>query len=204
MKHLMIDLETMGTKSNAAIVSIGAVFFEEGKGLGEEFYARINLQSAVDYGGIIDPSTIIWWLQQSEEARKEIYSPEETYSIQGALELFSNYAGQYRESKLECVWGNGADFDNIILGSAYERIGQKKPWSYAQNRCYRTLKDLFRGPIIWDKREGVHHNALDDAKYQAKHALRMLEVYNTLPEITYLKEELREAEKYIEALQETR
>lgn len=73
MNHLMIDLETMGNKPNAPIVSIGAVFFEPSTGeLGEEFYRVVSLKSSMDGGAVPDPDTIMWWMQQSEEARSAI------------------------------------------------------------------------------------------------------------------------------------
>ena len=51
MNHLMIDLETMGNKPNAPVVSIGAVFFEPSTGeLGEEFYHVVSLKSSMDGG----------------------------------------------------------------------------------------------------------------------------------------------------------
>lgn len=49
MNNLMIDLETMGKKPNAPIVSIGAVFFNPQSGeLGPEFYAVVSLESAME------------------------------------------------------------------------------------------------------------------------------------------------------------
>lgn len=55
MKHLMIDLETMGTKPSAPIVAIGAVFFEPQTGeLGAEFYTAVNLSSDMDLGAAPD------------------------------------------------------------------------------------------------------------------------------------------------------
>lgn len=47
--HIMLDLETMGKGPEAAIVSIGAVevLVDEGT-LGREFYAPVDLQSAME------------------------------------------------------------------------------------------------------------------------------------------------------------
>ena len=67
------------------------------------------------------------------------------------------------------LWGNGADFDNTILGSLYDAFGLRKPWSYSRNRCYRTMKNIGIGPRKPQVREGIYHNALDDAITQAIH-----------------------------------
>ncbi|MFM9673750.1 3'-5' exonuclease, partial [Streptomyces galilaeus] len=72
MNHVMLDLETMGQGNNAAIVAIGAVFFEPTTGeIGDTFYRKIDLESAAQYGEI-DPNTVLWWLKQSDAARAEI------------------------------------------------------------------------------------------------------------------------------------
>lgn len=73
VNHLMIDLETMGTKPNAPVVAIGAVFFDPLSGeLGPEYYTAVNLASAMEQGAVPDGDTIIWWLKQSPEARSAI------------------------------------------------------------------------------------------------------------------------------------
>jgi DNA polymerase III epsilon subunit-like protein len=65
--HLMLDLETLGNKSNSAILSIGAVEFDLETGeTGREFYQRIDLQSCIDKGLIINGSTFYWWITQNE------------------------------------------------------------------------------------------------------------------------------------------
>ena len=68
----MVDLETMGKTNNAAIISIGAVFFDESAVYcGNSFYSVIDLRSSLDLNLTVDASTILWWLQQNETARKE-------------------------------------------------------------------------------------------------------------------------------------
>ena len=47
--HVMLDLETMDTGSNAAIIAIGAVVFTRTE-ITAEFYCNVNLQSSMDYG----------------------------------------------------------------------------------------------------------------------------------------------------------
>lgn len=68
MNNLMIDLESMGKKPNAPIVSIGAVIFDPQSGeLGQEFYTAVNLESAMEQGAVPDGDTILWWLRQAQK-----------------------------------------------------------------------------------------------------------------------------------------
>lgn len=75
--------------------------------------------------------------------------------------------------KHKCIWGNGANFDNTILRRSYERQGIPCPWRYYNDRDVRTIVELGKA-IDFDARtaipfEGERHNALDDARYQAKY-----------------------------------
>ena len=173
MTNLMIDLETMGNTPNSAIVAIGAVFFNPSTGeLGESFYRAVNLNSSVEYGGDIDPGTVLWWMNQSDEARSAIYNAD-SISINTALsELNTFICNQIEPGKLK-VWGNGAGFDNVILRSSYYRLGIPCPWNFWNDRDVRTIVEMGR-EIGIDPRhdipfEGDQHNALDDARHQARY-----------------------------------
>jgi exodeoxyribonuclease VIII len=172
--NVMLDLETLSSASDAAIVAIGAVRFTK-EGIcqedGAKFYRTISAQSAQKAGGRIDGSTVLWWLQQSDAARKEL-TGDGNVLIEVALKEFANWL---RETAVEGVWGNGSDFDNVILGNAYAlAMNWKQPWSHRSNRCYRTLKSLVTAEEVPFVRSGVAHNALDDAITQADHLVKIV------------------------------
>lgn len=168
MDNVMLDLETMGTGPSSAIVAIGAVRFDPVAGkLGDEFYRVVDLQSAVDDGGVIDPSTVLWWMKQSDEARREF--ERVGFPIRNALLDFAMFI-----QPDDKVWGNGASFDNVILRSAYEHAGQPCPWKWYNDRCYRTVKSTSDLKIV---NSGVKHNALSDSIAQANH---LIEIYASL------------------------
>mgnify|MGYP003655046633 CR=1 FL=1 len=168
MSNIMVDLETMSTQPNAAIVAIGAVKFGA-KGRGEEFYKTIDLDSSVKAGGHIDPKTIIWWMGQSAEAHKAITG--DNVSLFVALQEFSKFVGAKKEVK---IWGNGAAFDNIVLGCAYDSVNLTRPWNFWNDRCYRTIKNMFSNGIEFVEPE-IKHHALDDAIAQADHLCKILD-----------------------------
>ncbi|HIF0675957.1 TPA: 3'-5' exonuclease [Escherichia coli] len=170
----MIDLETMGKNKDAPIVSIGAVFFTPETGdIGQEFYTVVSLESAMGQGATPDGDTILWWLKQSPEARAAICI-DDTLSISDALSELNHFINRHAaNTKYLKVWGNGANFDNTILRRSYERQGIPCPWRYYNDRDVRTIVELGKA-IDFDARtaipfEGERHNALDDARYQAKY-----------------------------------
>ncbi|WP_374404869.1 3'-5' exoribonuclease [Klebsiella quasipneumoniae subsp. similipneumoniae] len=171
--HIMVDLETMGKKHNAPIVAIGAVVFDPATGsIGESFYKVVCLESSVNWGAVIDPSTVIWWLKQSSEARSAIVN-DDAIPLQDALLQFrefvsDNVAGGSKKAQ---VWSNGASFDNSILRSSYDCIAEDYPWEYWNDRDVRTMVELGQA-ISFDPKttipfEGSRHNALADAIHQA-------------------------------------
>ena len=170
--HLMIDLETMGTNTNAPIVVIGAVFFDPQTGeIGPVFYIVISLTDAMNTGAVPDGGTIEWWLKQSSEARAAILTDQ--VKLRDALSRFREFINEYSDEKFVQVWGNGATFDNAILRTSYERLDIPCPWRYYNDRDVRTIVELGK-TIDFDARtvipfEGVRHNALDDARHQAKY-----------------------------------
>lgn len=158
---IMLDLETLSTKSNAAIIAIGAVKFKLDGEIGEKFYQRVDAQSSEDAGLHISASTVMWWLQQSPQAQKALFV--NPVPLRHALLSFHEFYGE--DSSIP-LWGNGANFDNVVLGNAYQACGLKAPWSFRANRCYRTIRNLYTG--VLPKMEGVAHDALADAVYQAE------------------------------------
>jgi DNA polymerase III epsilon subunit-like protein len=167
--HIMLDLETMSTQPNAAIVAIGAVYFDPAEGtLGKEFYQAVDLISCQQLGLHIDADTVMWWLRQSAEAREAI--SKDPQHLSKTLQDFTNWLPPLEEKAY--VWGNGADFDNVILSSACRAAGVKIPWRFSRNSCYRTLKNQSKIPFV---EPTIPHHALEDAKAQATHLIKVMQ-----------------------------
>lgn len=170
MSQIMLDIETMGNGSQAAIIAIGAVAFDI-NGIHAKFYAQCSLESSVKAGLAMDTSTILWWLQQSEQARAAFKGNESADPVEEALRLFSWFC---MENSVSGMWGNGATFDNVIMSNAYKLTGLEQPWKFWHDRCYRTVKSMY--PDMKFVRTGTHHNAVDDAESQALH---LIDIYKT-------------------------
>lgn len=183
-KHVMVDLETLGTVPGCAILSIGAVEFDPAAGtLGKEFYIVVNRASCEAALLTTSASTLEWWTRQNEEARKVLEHASNkklSVPIKLALEKFNDWLRSVGMISKTAVYGNGADFDNAILSVAYDCVGVKSGIGSYQGRCYRTLKnldELFGATHAAHKatRGGTYHNALDDAKTQATHLIEVIQ-----------------------------
>lgn len=174
MRDIMLDLETLGTVPGCAIASFGAVAFDEFGVAVEGFYRAVTIPQW-DTPGLTaeglhkDQDTIDWWKRQNDEARK-VFTDPDAASLMSALEQLGAFIGRYGSPR---VWGNGADFDNPIVACAARAVGidPKTLWQGFNGRCYRTVKNQHKDVKL--VRGGTYHNALDDARSQADHLVRI-------------------------------
>jgi hypothetical protein len=171
---VMLDLETMGNRSNTAIVSIGAVEFNIVTGeTGREFYKVVDLQSCLDEGLKVQASTIYWWMQQDQKARERICEKGEHIAM--VLEDFNVWM-QDCVDKVR-IWGNGARFDIGILEDAYVACCMDTPWNFRKEMDVRTLVSF--APHVKENMpfEGVYHDPVDDCKHQIKYCSKIWNMF---------------------------
>lgn len=176
--HIMIDLETMGTDPDAAILQIGAVAFnapkshDEPPSLGHcgsaQFFTHVNLQSSLDAGLRMDASTVLWWLSQDDAARQAAArSGPGAPPLEDALLQLADFVRDHSDQKRTQVWSNGIDFDVVILSTAYRLLRIDRPWPYWAPQCFRREKTRRRD--IPGRVPAVKHHSLSDAIAQAEH-----------------------------------
>lgn len=179
--NVMIDIETLSTHTNAVVIEVAAVEFNKVTGeIGEVFHQRVKN----DYWFLlrnrhIDPSILKWWMQQSEEARKNLIEEKETDNdIITILELLNAFIIRcdnpcYEkdvDERTVTVWGNGSTFDISILQNLYEDVNILPiPWKFWAVNDVRTIVSL--NPKVKEncKFEGTKHCAVDDCKHQIKY-----------------------------------
>ena len=171
---IMIDLETLATSPDAAILTIGAVKFDPfGSELKEpamsSFYVKVDLDSCDRIGLVTNDDTIAWWSNQSKEAQAAAFDPEGRIQIEDAFaQLYKFCWGAKR------VWANGSCFDIIICEHVFRKINKAIPWKFWEIRDVRTAFDLGINP---QRPPVTAHHALEDAWNQA---VGIQNVYNTL------------------------
>lgn len=172
---VMIDLETLATSTDAAILTIGAVKFDPfGKDVEEpqmdSFYIRVNIDSCNEINLAVDDGTIEWWSRQDQAVKEEAFGDgADRVHIKDAMDQLYKFCWGAKR-----IWSNGAAFDVPICETAFKRLNKAIPWSFWQVRDVRTAFDLGIDP----KRPPVtKHHALEDAWNQA---VGIQNVYNTL------------------------
>ena len=166
-KHVMLDIETMSSNSNAALAQIGACVFSVHDGsISSEFKCNVSVGDCRELGMHVDPNTEKWWSQQDPAAIASIMAePRETPRV-----ALASFRAWYPPGAV--VWSH-ATFDAVIMQNAYARLDWKCPWHFRDARDLRTITGLFafggrKVPAELWEREGVHHDALHNARYQVK------------------------------------
>lgn len=164
MKHVMLDLETWGTKPGSALRSIGMVQFDPRfAGFGKEFYCNLDREDQVKLGATIDVSTEQWWARQSKEAQEAL--EQDQLPLLQACNMVRDY---FRQTRVTHVWAQGSNFDPVLLEASMGLVNVTPPWRFYNTRDTRTAYNIASLDTKTIKRKGEHHNALEDAKHQVR------------------------------------
>lgn len=165
MSDVMIDLETLGTTPDAAILSIGMVRFNRNTGdTYETLYLKVIEPQL--YGSTSE-TTLAWWAEQDPNVMAEAFNGDTTANE--AAVLVKDFLRPE-----DCVWGNGATFDISMIQWWVRQFGIQLPFKFWNVRDVRTVVDLSGIDYKSIAFEGDRHNALADAIHQAKYTARAI------------------------------
>jgi len=157
----MIDLETLHTTPQAAVLTVGGVKFDPNNESEphSEFYYKLDLDSQERD---VSDDTIAWWGQQDSKVQEEAFSPEGRVQIDEFLDSLPKWM-----VGVDVLWGHGYGFDITIIEDMLRQRGKPIPWQFWQVKDSRTLLSCCKV----DPRKAMQtdlHNALADAYFQAK------------------------------------
>jgi hypothetical protein len=139
---IMVDIETLGTKSDSTIIQISSVAFNIITG---DYIAKFNkiadISKNKDYEMNVTGDTLKWWLNTDKELLTKLLNSGIGSSTE-LLESFNQYLiGLSSLGELH-LWGNGILFDNKMIQHQLDGIGLNYPIKYKNDRDLRTLVDL--------------------------------------------------------------
>ena len=162
MNHVMIDLETLGTKPDSVILSLAALKFDpySNKEPTDGIYIKLDVDQQVALPRTIDEDTLNWWAKQSDEIREEAMGEQDRVSLKTATKELNKFL-----VGVDKIWAQGPVFDIVILENLYRQLNIPAPWNYWQIADCRTLFSLEEDPR---KKGDLLHNPLYDCVIQAK------------------------------------
>lgn len=174
---MMIDIETFSTDPDALVLSMGVVLFNPHGPAGQVIDVMHVPLDLAQRGATTNLDTVIWWLGQTEAGKAMTQLRKETplHMPEQAFEKMRMMLAVHNVGKDVKVWANSPSFDCVILRRLAEREGFDVPWSFRNERCFRTWRAEFRSLVEESEQTGAH-DALEDALWQAKEMQRINKV----------------------------
>lgn len=165
MKRISVDTETLGTTTKSVPLQISAVDVDNPSSF---FNAYVDWADLTKEGFRVNGSTLRFWMKQPEEIRTKVFAG--TVALPEILKGLAEFCKDATE-----VWMNSPSFDSEkILIPAYNHFKLPVPWSFRDERDFRTLKAL--GFAYFDmpyQYPAGAHDALTDATAQAEYIYQM-------------------------------
>ncbi|MBJ7536978.1 3'-5' exonuclease [Marinomonas transparens] len=183
MKVIVTDIETKDTLQTAVILSIGAVVVDtDTLTIGETFYCVMDENQP---GRTVSESTMVWWEKQKKENPEAWSAAFPRYSmtfLKEGLNIFKEWIEETGIKRPQ-VFGNGPEFDNMILEHAFKtELGRSAPWDFGSNQSIRTAVLFGRellgiNPKYELSFEGCQHIAISDALHEARTLIEILKAF---------------------------
>jgi hypothetical protein len=160
----MLDIETLSTRPDAVVLTIGAVKFSpwaSDVNTDDGLYVRVNVDEQLELGRHVQQDTIDWWGRQAEDVREEALGEHNRTDVEEFLNQLNKFV-----VGADNIWCQGPVFDIVILENLYRQVERPTPWQFWQIRDSRTLFGVHGDPR-GKGAEGAH-NALIDCYYQAQ------------------------------------
>jgi hypothetical protein len=164
-KHVMIDIETLSTETDAAIIAVGAVEFD----LEQILQERLWLLDPRLTPGRRDHSTLRWWQEQNAETAQRMWAGNVT--PWDFAQDFTEWTFPFRDD--HWVWAGPSTFDLSILETFFrQHIGLDYPLNWRNHRDLTTISRVAEQLGIDYSGEAfpgfIPHDALSDAIKQAR------------------------------------
>lgn len=137
MTHIMLDIETLGTRPGAIVLSAALVRFQDEQAT----TVTLSIPDQEAIGLEKDPATQGWWAQQPPAAWEKVTAG--AIPLQAALSHLTNWLNWAEPDIFQrMIWCHGATFDAPILGEVYRKASLEPPWKFWNIQCTRTLYNL--------------------------------------------------------------
>lgn len=173
-KHVMIDIETLGTSADAVILSIGLVHFDPATGRIVKSH-EFRCDQAAQPMRKIDPNTVAWWSRQSKEAQDRLVQAPLYQSPTAMLHDVRQWLHAVCSSQWDlALWAKGPSFDMILCRHMADQLGVKWKGHFSREYCVRTML-LIAESMGWQDiiamEPELAHGAEADAIHQAKQVM---------------------------------
>jgi hypothetical protein len=145
----IFDVETLGKKSDAVILSMACIHFDPSKKPTPEelrktaFFVKLDANDQIKrLRRSITKSSVDWWAKQCENVRKKSFLPSDfDVKIEDGHEMMRIWSKSFPESKSSWVWARG-NLDQLVLDDLEEQLSLDPVFAYNRWRDVRTAVDF--------------------------------------------------------------
>lgn len=166
--NIIIDIETLGRRNDAAITQVGLVIADKNFNILNKFLIQIDPKAWHTCNRTFTGKTLLWWMQQKNTPVSNT-STHSVYSYKELIEKLKLIFRMYNTSET-LVWTKGS-MDLFCIKDLFEYFDMELPWEFWQPRDIRTAKEFIEE---WQTFENNNHNALDDALNQLRELIANL------------------------------
>jgi len=176
---IMFDVETLGKKSDAVILSIACIYFDEDKKYTYEelvdsaFFVKFDAKDQIQrLKRTITKSSVDWWSKQSLFAQQKSFKPShDDVKFEEGYELFRKWIKD-NDDKKSVVWARG-NLDQLVVDDIEEQLEIEPVFHYTRWRDVRTAIDFLTGsdtgyckiPGFDPKAKVYKHDPIHDCAY---------------------------------------
>lgn len=217
MTHMVFDMETLGTRDSAVILSFGAIIYnlktDASKSIHElvlnkSFHWKFSAKEQIEkYKRTVDQDVLDWWKNQSDDARKILLPSEKDGSVADffiEFEAWSKGLGYqphggiswargntdigWHDSLSRCVGKNHAD--DRVLDWRRSRDIRTAVDALGWSTKFNGIPDGFYNALREQFPEKINHDALHDCGAQVLQ-LRLCGVFPSADEfVTYADDDI--------------
>lgn len=162
-KHIIIDIETLGRRNNAAITQVGIIPTDKNFNALDQYLIQINPNVWDTCDRTFTGETLLWWMKQTNTPVSK-FPTQIANSYKDLVEKI-NYIFRIYNTEDSIIWTKGS-MDLFCLKDLYEYFNMDIPWKFWQPRDIRTAKEIIKD---WKICKNTNlHNALEDAFIESK------------------------------------
>lgn len=146
--HIMIDLETLGTKDNSPVIQIGAVFFDMNKGPISTFNEYLDL---TDETLEVNMNTLKFWLDTDPDYLKSMIENKNGKSYKVLWSSFSKWISECREyASKKAIYTIKMNDSNKRKIVSYDELSKLQPDSYSNKKQIKNDVEIWGNGISFD------------------------------------------------------
>lgn len=161
-KYIIIDIETLGRRNDAAVTQVGIVIVDENFDVLDSYLIQVTPDAWNTCDRTFTGETLLWWMEKKNTpiSKKPTHIVNSyKYLVDKLYQIFDRY-----NTEDTTILTKGS-MDLFCIKDLCEYFDMNTPWEFWQPRDIRTAKEFIKE---WKTFENNNHNALDDALNQLR------------------------------------